>query len=118
MRTVAWHDICLLTVPARAKPVTVPTDTIALRAEYNCPAGPCCQLAACLPVQIRLALSLDAHHNFDLPNMPVATRTGLAYTAKNNGTAYAGTNPDGQADALQQVPAFIAQLPPAAPAPR
>ncbi len=78
---------------------------------------PCKALAARFPAQITLVLYPGAYHDFDAPDRPVVLRTGLAYTAHGDGTAHVGTNPAAQADALRQVPAFIARLPSAAPGP-
>ena len=79
------------------------------------PVEPCKQLAARFPAQIRIVLYPGAYHDFDVPNMPITLRTGLAYTASGLGTAHVGTNSSAQADALRQVPAFVASLPPAVP---
>ena len=85
--------------------------------DWTSPA-PCRVLAARYPEMIKLVLYPGAYHDFDVPGMPIVLRTGLAYTAQNNGTAHAGSNADAQADALRQVSASIAQLPPAALAPK
>ena len=82
------------------------------------PPEPCQRLAARYPDMIRLVLYSGAYHDFDAPNLPVTTRTGLANTANGVGTAHIGTNQAAQADAQRQVIAFLAQLPPLASAPK
>ena len=81
------------------------------------PAEPCRQLAAQHPTRITLILYPDAYHDFDAPNRPMRTRTGLAYTANNDGTAHAGTNEPARQAALQQVPAWLKTGPRRAAAP-
>ena len=78
------------------------------------PAAPCQVLAARFPTQIKLVLYPGAYHDFDAPNRPIVTRTGLAYTANHDGTAHTGTNPAGREAVLKLVPDWIAALPPVA----
>ena len=82
------------------------------------PAEPCRSLAARYPAQLKLVLYPGAYHDFDVPDLPIVFRTGLAYTATGSGTAHTSSDPAGQADALRHVPAFLAQLPPAMTAPK
>lgn len=77
------------------------------------PAAPCRALAARFPDRIRLVLVPGAYHDFDVPDVPIRTRTGLAFTAGRNGVAHTGTNQAGRAMALTLVPEWIAALPPA-----
>jgi hypothetical protein len=44
---------------------------------------------------------------FDYPNLPVHTRSGLAYTSDRSGIADAGTNTSAREDALRRVTAFM-----------
>ena len=76
------------------------------------PAAPCQALAARFPDRIKLVLYPGAYHDFDAPNRPVVTRTGLAFTANGNGAAHAGTNPAARDAVLKLVPEWIAALPP------
>lgn len=50
-----------------------------------------------------------AVHDFDHPNLPMRTRTGLAYTGSGTGEAQLGTDPAARADALARVPAYLAR---------
>ena len=50
-----------------------------------------------------------AYHDFDHPDLPVKQVKGLAFTANGDGVAHTGTNPAARADAIQKVPAFLAQ---------
>jgi len=50
-----------------------------------------------------------AYHDFDYPDLPVRTRTGLVYSADGSGVAHAGTDPAAREDALRRIPAFLAQ---------
>ncbi|MDE2514596.1 MAG: dienelactone hydrolase family protein [Rhodospirillales bacterium] len=72
------------------------------------PAAPCRALAARFPDRIRLIVYPGAWHDFDAPRDPVHVMTDLSETPGNVGHAHAGNNPAAQADALQQVPAFLA----------
>ena len=74
------------------------------------PAAPCRTLAQRFPDQIKLVLFPGAYHDFDVPNHPVTTRTGLAFTANQNGVAHVGTDPAGREAALKLVPEWIAGL--------
>ena len=76
------------------------------------PAAPCRDLAARFPGQIQFVSYPGAWHGFDVLGRPVRELRGLAYTAKGNGVAHAGTDPAARADALARVPAFIEALPP------
>ena len=75
------------------------------------PAAPCRALAERLPAQVRLITYPGAYHDFDAPDRKLRLLTGLA--SPEHGQAHAGTDPAARADALRQVPAFIAGLPPA-----
>ena len=79
------------------------------------PAAPCQDLAARFPTQIKLVLYPGAYHDFDVPNRPVVTRTGLAFTANRNGIAHAGTNEPARNAALKLVPEWITTLKPIQP---
>lgn len=50
-----------------------------------------------------------AHHDFDLPNLVVHVRTGLAYTPDGSGRAHVGTDPTAREDALKRVPEWLAR---------
>lgn len=72
------------------------------------PAAPCRALAAKFPGQVRLIVYPGAWHDFDAPGDPVHVMRDLSETPGNVGQAHAGNNPAAQADALRQVPAFLA----------
>ena len=74
------------------------------------PAAPCRALAARFPDRITLVLIPGAYHDFDVPDRPVRTVTGLAFTANGDGVAHSGGNPAGRAEALRVVPAWVAGL--------
>jgi len=76
------------------------------------PVAPCRALAARFPDLIKLEVIPGAWHDFDVPDHPVVVRQGLAFTANGNGIAHAGTNEPGRTRTLQEVPAWIAALPP------
>jgi len=48
-----------------------------------------------------------AHHDFDLPNLAVHVRTGLAYTPDGSGRAHVGTDPAAREDAFKRVPEWL-----------
>jgi len=72
------------------------------------PAEPCRRLAARFPEEITLVEYAGAYHDFDVPDYPLRTRTGLAYTAHGTGVARAGTNSAARTDAIAHVLAFLA----------
>lgn len=74
-------------------------------------AAPCRTLAEDNPDRIKAVFYPGAYHDFDAPDQPVRERRGLAFTANNNGVAHVGTDPAARADAMRQVPAFLAALP-------
>ncbi len=80
------------------------------------PPDACRALAARYPGQITLVAYPGAYHDFDVPNRPVRTLAGLAFSVGGKGVAHAGTNPAARADALKRVPYFLDALPPAPPA--
>lgn len=49
----------------------------------------------------------NAYHDFDHPNLPLKTRTGLAFTVKKDGTARIGTNHEARAAAIELVPKIL-----------
>ena len=69
------------------------------------PIGSCRVLAARLGDAVRLIGYPDSWHDFDVPDMPVRTQSGLPSVA--GGVAHAGSNPAARKDALLQVPRFI-----------
>lgn len=74
------------------------------------PSAPCEALARSAKAvgePVSVVVYPGAYHDFDYPNMPVHTRSGLAYTADRSGTARTGTNADARADALRRVIAFL-----------
>lgn len=75
------------------------------------PAAPCEALAGRTPSLVHLVTYPGAFHDFDVPDTPVRERTGLAFTAHNNGIAHAGTNPAARDDALIRVTAFLEAMP-------
>jgi dienelactone hydrolase len=69
------------------------------------PAAPCHALAAKLPGVATLVTYPDAYHEFDIADWPVKLRNSA------QGRVHVGGNAAARADALRQVPAFIAALP-------
>ncbi|RVT95537.1 dienelactone hydrolase family protein [Rhodovarius crocodyli] len=76
------------------------------------PAWTCQQLAGRFPDRIAYHAYPGAYHGFDAPNAPIRVRTGLAYTAGNNGQAHLGTDPAAREDAMRRVAAFVAGVRP------
>jgi dienelactone hydrolase len=74
------------------------------------PAAPCEALAASAKAvgePVSIIIYPGAYHDFDYPNLPVHTRSGLAYTADRSGIAHTGTNAEARTDALRRVTAFL-----------
>jgi dienelactone hydrolase len=51
----------------------------------------------------------NAYHDFDHPDLPLKTRTGLAFTVNKEGTAKVGTNQAARAAAIELVPKILEQ---------
>jgi dienelactone hydrolase len=49
----------------------------------------------------------EAHHAFDAPDQPLRVRGGLAHTARRDGKATIGTNPEARADAIDRVQGIL-----------
>ena len=49
----------------------------------------------------------EAHHAFDAPDQPQRVRGGLAHTARRDGKATIGTNPEARADAIDRVQGIL-----------
>jgi dienelactone hydrolase len=50
-----------------------------------------------------------AYHAFDHPSLPLRERTGLAFTANDNGRAHIGTDQAARADAIKRVAEWLAR---------
>lgn len=48
-----------------------------------------------------------AYHDFDHPNRPLQTRTGLAFSVDGTGRGHSGTDSAARADALKRVPEWL-----------
>ena len=75
-------------------------------------ASPCASLAnrsheAGAPVEI--VTYPEAYHDFDAPDQPLTVRSGLAYTARQDGKATIGTNATARANAIERVRALLAR---------
>jgi dienelactone hydrolase len=76
------------------------------------PAAPCNALAkraVAAGADVSIVLYPGAYHDFDYPNLPPRTRSGLAYSADGTGVVHVGTNPAAREDALRRIPTFLAQ---------
>lgn len=106
---VAFYPGCRGFLDRPWSPVA-PTLLLIGEADDWTPAEPCRRLVASVP-GVELVTYPGAFHDFDVPDMPVRLRRGLAYTGDGSGEAHAGTEPVARADALRRVPAYIANLP-------
>ena len=74
------------------------------------PAAPCVDLGAAAKdagEKVDVVTYPGAYHDFDHPNLPVHTLSGLAFTAEGGGVAHTGTNPAARADAIKRVMALL-----------
>ena len=74
-------------------------------------AAPCEALAkqaAAAGTPVSIVIYPGAYHDFDYPNLPLRSRSGLAYSADGSGIAHVGTNPAARDDALRRVSMFLA----------
>ena len=108
---VAFYPGCRVEAAARDWKPAAPLMILIGEADDWTPAAPCQALAEKLPGRVTLVTYPGAYHDFDAPNTPVRSRSGLATPV--GGRAHSGTDPVAREDAVRRVPAFIAGLPPA-----
>ena len=88
----------------------MPTLILIGRADDQASAAVCQQMVAGArgrSARVEIRVYPGAHHDFDHPNRPLQTRTGLAFSVDGSGRAHSGTNPAARADALRRVPEWI-----------
>ena len=88
----------------------VPTLILIGRADDQASAATCQQMVAGArgrSARVEIHVYPGAHHDFDHPNRPLQTRTGLAFSVDGTGRVHSGTNPAARADALKRVPAWF-----------
>jgi dienelactone hydrolase len=90
----------------RAWSARLPTLILIGLADDWTPARPCMSMVR--DARGRSALSEvitypGAYHSFDHPDMPMRSRTGLAFTADGSGRAHAGSNPQAREDSIRRV---------------
>jgi dienelactone hydrolase len=88
----------------------VPTLILIGRADDQASASTCQQMVAGArgrSARVEIRVYPGAHHDFDHPNRPLQTRTGLAFSVDGTGRVHSGTNPAARADALKRVPAWF-----------
>jgi dienelactone hydrolase len=74
------------------------------------PAAPCealAEKAAAAGEKVSIEVYPGAYHDFDHPDLPVHSRSRLAYTANGTGRAHTGTNPAARRDAVERVMTFL-----------
>jgi dienelactone hydrolase len=88
----------------------VPTLILIGRADDQASATICQQMVAGArgrSARVEIHVYPGAHHDFDHPNRPLQTRTGLAFSVDGSGRVHSGTHPAARADALKRVPAWF-----------
>ena len=88
----------------------VPTLILIGRADDQASAATCQQMVAGArgrSARVEIHVYPGAHHDFDHPNRPLQTRTGLAFSVDGTGRVHSGTHPAARADALKRVPAWF-----------
>ncbi len=107
MRLVAFYPGCTALTRVAAWQPERPLLILIGEADDWTPAAPCAALAAREPSRIGYHAYPGAYHGFDAPNLPLRQRTGLAFTARGDGTAHLGTDHAARADAMARVSAFF-----------
>jgi dienelactone hydrolase len=90
----------------------VPTLILIGRADDQASAAVCQQMVAGArgrSARVEIHVYPGAHHDFDHPNRPLQTRSGLAFSVDGSGRVHSGTQPAARADALKRVPAWFAR---------
>jgi dienelactone hydrolase len=88
----------------------VPTLILIGRADDQASAATCQQMVAGArgrSARLEIQVYPGAHHDFDHPNRPLQTRTGLAFSVDGSGHVHSGTDPAARADALKRVPEWF-----------
>jgi dienelactone hydrolase len=88
----------------------VPTLILIGRADDQASAATCQQMVAGArgrSARVEIHVYSGAHHDFDHPNRPLQTRTGLAFSVDGTGRVHSGTSLAARADALKRVPAWF-----------
>ncbi|MCX7930939.1 MAG: dienelactone hydrolase family protein [Rhodovarius sp.] len=106
-RFAAFYPGCAPLLRARLGPPAGPLLILIGEADDWTPAEPCRSLAELWPDAIVLRSYPGAVHGFDDPATPSRLRRGLAFTARGDGTAHVGTDPEARADAIRLVPGFL-----------
>ncbi|HEY3065395.1 MAG TPA: dienelactone hydrolase family protein [Methylomirabilota bacterium] len=107
---VAFYPGCRPQLQSRTWTTRIPLDILIGAKDNWTPAPPCVDLAERARAQgdpVAIVTYPNAFHDFDAPNIPLRTRTGLATVP--GGSATVGTDPDARADAIKRVPAFFAR---------
>lgn len=88
----------------------VPTLILIGRADDQSSAVACQQMvkgARGRSARVDIHVYAGAHHDFDHPNRPLQTRSGLAFSVDGTGRVHSGTHPSARADALRRVPVWF-----------
>jgi dienelactone hydrolase len=88
----------------------VPTLILIGRADDQASAAICQQMVAGArgrSARVEIHVYPGTHHDFDHPNRPLQTRTGLAFSVDGTGRVHSGTNPAARADAIKRVPEWF-----------
>lgn len=104
---MAFYPGCSRSLRAQGPLPSVPALLLIGHADDWTPAEPCRRLSG-FSGRITYREYPGAYHNFDAPDAPVRLRTGLAFSARGDGTAHIGTDPAARADAILRVPEFLA----------
>jgi dienelactone hydrolase len=111
-RAVAFYPGCRSQVESPQFSARLPLLILIGEADDWTPAAPCQALAKAAVARgeaVDIKLYKNAYHDFDHPQRRLTERTDLAFSARGDGRATAGTNPEARADALVRVPAFLAR---------
>ncbi len=111
-RAVAFYPGCRSQVESPQFSARLPLLILIGEADDWTPAAPCQALAKAAVARgeaVEIKLYKNAFHDFDHPQRRLTERTDLAFSARGDGRATAGTNPEARADALVRVPAFLAR---------
>jgi dienelactone hydrolase len=110
-RAVAFYPGCRVPAERGNWRARLPVLILIGAADDWTPAAPCEALAnqaAAAGMPVSITIYPGAYHDFDYPNLPLGSRSGLAFSANGSGTAHVGTDPAARDDALRRVPMFLA----------
>jgi dienelactone hydrolase len=111
-RAIAFYPGCRTPLETGRWSARVPLTILIGASDDWTPAAPCVDLGAAAKAageSVEVVTYPGAYHDFDHPDLPLHTLSGLAFTGEGGDVAHTGTNPAARADAIVRVMALLKQ---------